>query len=234
MMPSRGRLSLRMGNKFDPFAEKMRKGGFVVMENIYTEFHRMLGRDAKEAQLKQRSTVYWLYGLSGSGKSTLANAFERRLHAEGFLTQILDGDNIRSGLNANLGFTDEDRAENIRRIAEVAKLYLNSGVITLTSFICPTRALRALARSVVGEADFIEIYVKASFETCAKRDPKGLYAKALKGEVPHFTGKDSLFEEPESADSIVVLDTEVNDTESLVDELMAIHRDRQEHHGNRS
>lgn len=197
------------------------------MDNIHTEFHRMLGREAKEALLKQHSTVYWLYGLSGSGKSTIANAFERELHKAGYLTQILDGDNIRSGLNANLGFSDEDRAENIRRIAEVAKLYLNSGLITITSFICPTRELRLLARSHIGPADFIEVFVKASFETCAKRDPKGLYAKASAGKIPNFTGRDSAFEEPADSDEVLVLDTETQSLEACVQSLLAVHKARQ-------
>ena len=187
----------------------------------------MLGREAKEALLKQHSTVYWLYGLSGSGKSTIANAFERELHKSGYLTQILDGDNIRSGLNSNLGFSDEDRAENIRRIAEVAKLYLHSGLITITSFICPTRELRLLARSHVGEADFVEVFVKASFETCAERDPKGLYAKASAGKIANFTGKDSAFEEPADADDALVLDTEIQSLEDCVQSLLAVHKARQ-------
>lgn len=187
----------------------------------------MLGREDKEKLLKQRSVVFWLYGLSGSGKSTIANAFERRLNELGFLTQILDGDNIRTGLNSNLGFTDEERAENIRRIAEVAKLYLNSGLATITSFICPTRQLRLLARSVVGEADFIEVFVKASYETCAKRDPKGLYAKASAGKIAHFTGKDSAFEEPEANDSAIVLDTESMSVDDAVEQLLALYQERQ-------
>jgi adenylylsulfate kinase len=189
------------------------------MENIHPEFHRMLDRRAKEALLRQRSTVFWLYGLSGSGKSTIANAFERDLHQAGFLTQILDGDNIRSGLNANLGFSDADRAENIRRIAEVAKLYLHSGIVTITSFICPTRELRQLARSIIGPDDFLEVYVKASFETCAQRDPKGLYAKAKAGEIPNFTGRDSAFEPPAQDDPALVLDTEASSVEEAVHSL---------------
>lgn len=197
------------------------------MDNIHPEFHRMLGREAKEALLKQRSTVFWLYGLSGSGKSTIANAFERQLHEAGFLTQILDGDNIRTGLNANLGFSDEDRAENIRRIAEVAKLYLHSGLITITSFICPTRALRQLARSVVGPDDFVEVYVKASFETCASRDPKGLYAKAAAGQIQQFTGKDSAFEAPDESANVLVLDTENLPLEASLETLMRVHQERQ-------
>lgn len=165
-------------------------------ENIHTEFHRMLGREAKESQLKQRGHVFWMYGLSGSGKSTLANALERKLAAEGFQTKILDGDNIRSGLNSDLGFSDEDREENIRRIAEVARLFLDSGTVVLTSFITPLRSLRADAAKIVGPDDLTPVYVKASFETCAARDVKGLYAKAAEGGVQHFTGKDSSFEEP--------------------------------------
>lgn len=188
----------------------------------------MLGRDAKERLLKQRGAVFWLFGLSGSGKSTLANAFERRLHEEGFLTQILDGDNIRSGLNSNLGFTDEDRAENIRRIAEVAKLYLNTGIITVASFICPTRQLRELAREVIGEEDFLEVYVQASFETCAARDPKGLYAKAMAGGIQHFTGKDSGFEPPAQDDPrVLTLDTENTSIALLLEILLARHHQRQ-------
>jgi adenylylsulfate kinase len=189
------------------------------MDNIHPEFHRMLDRHAKEALLRQRSTVFWLYGLSGSGKSTIANAFERDLHQAGFLTQILDGDNIRSGLNANLGFSDADRAENIRRIAEVAKLYLHSGIVTITSFICPTRELRQLARSIIGPEDFLEVYVKASFETCAQRDPKGLYAKAKAGEIPNFTGRDSAFEPPAGEDPAIILDTEQTSVEEAVHSL---------------
>ncbi len=197
------------------------------MENIHPEFHRMLGREDKEALLKQRSVVFWLYGLSGSGKSTIANAFERKLNKAGYLTQILDGDNVRTGLNANLGFSDEDRAENIRRISEVAKLYLNSGIATITSFICPTRELRQLARSVVGEADFVEVYVKASYETCAQRDPKGLYAKARAGKIQQFTGKDSAFEEPSTEDPAFILDTESLSVEQAVDQLFERFEQRQ-------
>ncbi|MGC9450662.1 MAG: adenylyl-sulfate kinase [Oceanipulchritudo sp.] len=200
------------------------------MENIHPEFHRMLGREAKEALLRQRGMVFWLYGLSGSGKSTIANALERKLHAEGFLTQILDGDNIRTGLNANLGFTDEDRAENIRRIAEVARLYLDSGLITLTSFICPTRELRQLARSIIGPDDFVEVFVRASFETCARRDPKGLYAKARAGKIPNFTGKDSAFEEPAPGDPVLLLDTESTPLEDCVQRLFTIHQKRLNEH----
>ncbi len=187
-----------------------------MTDHIYPEFARMLGREHKEALLGQSGFAVWLYGLSGSGKSTVANALERRLHSEGFLTQILDGDNIRSGLNRNLGFSDEDRAENIRRIAEVAKLYVHTGVITLCSFITPQRSLRQLARDTVGEADFVEVFVRARYETCAQRDPKGLYQKVAAGEVKTFTGKDSVFEEPLEGDAAFILDTEAHNLEACV------------------
>ena len=156
----------------------------------------MLGRHSKEALLKQKGIVIWLVGLSGSGKSTLANALERKLHAEGLYTQILDGDNIRAGLNKDLGFTDEDRKENIRRIAEVAKLFKEAGAITITSFITPKEDLRQIARETIGEADYFEVFVRCPFEVCAERDVKGLYAKAKAGEVQNFTGMGSDFEDP--------------------------------------
>lgn len=199
------------------------------MEHIHPEFHRMLGRSAKEQLLRQRGVVFWLYGLSGSGKSTIANAFERSLHADGYLTQILDGDNMRTGLNSNLGFSDADRRENIRRVAEVAKLYLNTGVITIASFICPTLALRQLARQIIGSEDFVEVYVRASYAECARRDPKGLYAKAAAGEIAQFTGRDSSFEEPDSADpGLLLLDTETTSVGLCVEILRGIQQSRQQ------
>ncbi|KAF0093185.1 MAG: adenylylsulfate kinase [Puniceicoccaceae bacterium 5H] len=197
-----------------------------MAENIYPEFERMLRREDKERLLGQRGVVVWLYGLSGSGKSTIANAFERLLHSRGKLTQILDGDNIRSGLNSNLGFTDEDRQENIRRIAEVSKLYLNTGVITLCSFITPRRELRRAAKEIVGQGDFVEVYVRASFETCAERDPKGLYAKVQAGQVANFTGKDSMFEEPEADEADLILDTEAHELPVCVEQLEQFLRER--------
>ena len=180
-------------------------------ENIQPVADRMLQRADKEALLRQRGVVMWFSGLSGSGKSTVALALERKLHAEGILTQVLDGDNIRSGLNANLGFSDEDRLENIRRIAEVARLFAHAGFVVLCSFITPMEELRALAREAVGETDLVEAYVKASFETCEGRDVKGLYAKARAGQVQNFTGKDSEFEVPARPD--LVLDTEAESIE---------------------
>ncbi len=191
-------------------------------DNLHPIFDRVLGRSEKEKSLEQRARVIWLYGLSGSGKSTLAIALERQLHAEGFTTQLLDGDNVRTGLNRGLGFSDTDRAENIRRVAEVAKLFTQAGVVTLCSFITPTRALRQAAREIVGVEDFIEVYVKASFETCAKRDPKGLYAKATAGGVAQFTGRDSGFEPPTAGDAAAIFDTETESAEATLARLHAL------------
>lgn len=188
------------------------------LDHLYPVFDKMLPRSAKETLLGQSGAVIWMYGLSGSGKSTLANLLERRLHADGRLVKVLDGDNIRSGLNRNLGFSDEDRLENIRRVSEVAKLFAECGVITITSFITPNNELRRLAREVVGDADLLEVYVKASFETCRVRDPKGLYAKVAAGEVKQFTGKDSAFEEPESPD--LIIDTEAFSEEECLAQLL--------------
>jgi len=177
-------------------------------ENIHPTLSGIASRSEKEARLQQRAKVLWLYGLSGSGKSTLAAGLERRLMAEGLATHLLDGDNVRAGLNADLGFSEADRTENIRRVAEVAKLMVQAGLVVVCSFITPTRALRALARRIVGTADFLEIHVDASVETCARRDPKGLYAKADRGEVRQFTGRDAPFEAPEHADLVISTERE--------------------------
>ena len=144
----------------------------------------------------QRGKVLWLTGLSGSGKSTIAQHLERRLFESGFFPQVLDGDNIRSGINKNLGFSVEDRTENIRRIAEVARLYTQSGLIILASFISPTRAIRQMAKDIIGAEDFLEIFVNAPLEECEKRDVKGLYQKARSGQIKGFTGIDSPYEAP--------------------------------------
>lgn len=188
-----------------------------MKENLHPISDRLLSRAQREARIGQRGTVVWMCGLSGSGKSTLATALERRLHNEGKLVYVLDGDNIRTGLNSGLSFSDEDRRENIRRIAEVSKLFVDAGIITINSFITPSAELRAMARDIIGKDDLIEVYVKASFETCMKRDVKGLYAKAEKGLVPQFTGKDSGFEEP--LDSDLIIDTESQTVEESVEAL---------------
>ncbi len=168
-----------------------------VQDNIHPIFHRLLQRTDKEALLEQRAKVIWLTGLSGSGKSTIAEALEKELHGMGFLTMLLDGDNIRAGINNNLSFSAEDRIENIRRIAEVSKLFLNCGIITINCFVSPTNEIRALAKQIIGEEDFIEVYVNAPLEVCEARDVKGLYAKARKGLIPDFTGITAPFEAPE-------------------------------------
>lgn len=165
-------------------------------EHIYPIFDRMLGRKEKETLLGQRSVMVWFTGLSGSGKSTIAIALERELHRRGLLCRILDGDNIRSGINNNLGFSPADRVENIRRIAEVSKLFVDTGIITLAAFISPSNELREMAASIIGSDDFLEIYVSTPIEECERRDVKGLYAKARKGEIREFTGISAPFEAP--------------------------------------
>ncbi len=165
--------------------------------NIHPIYDHLTPRPEREARLGQRSKVLWLTGLSGAGKSTIAIGLERRLFQEGFFAQVLDGDNIRGGINSNLGFSTEDRLENIRRIAEVAKLYLNSGIITINSFISPARDMRELAKRIVGAPDFMEIYVNAPLDICEQRDVNGLYQKARRGEIKDFTGVDAPYDAPE-------------------------------------
>ena len=150
--------------------------------HIYPIFDRMMTREDKEELLGQHSVMIWFTGLSGSGKSTIAIALERELHKRGLLCRILDGDNIRSGINNNLGFSETDRVENIRRIAEVSKLFLDSGIITIAAFISPNNDIREMAANIIGKDDFLEVFVSTPLEECEKRDVKGLYAKARKGE----------------------------------------------------
>lgn len=169
-------------------------------DNIFPVFDELLQREHKERLLNQRSKVIWFTGLSGSGKTTLARELEKQLFQKGFLTQVLDGDNIRSGINNNLGFTDDDRMENIRRIAEVSKLLVNSGVITINSFISPTDKIRNLAIEIIGREDFIEIFLSTPLIVCEQRDVKGLYRKARLGLIKDFTGIDSPFESPSDPD----------------------------------
>lgn len=164
--------------------------------NIHPIFDRLLSRAEREQRLGQKGKVLWLTGLSGSGKSTIAQHLERRLFENDFFPQVLDGDNIRSGINKNLGFSVEDRTENIRRIAEVARLYAHSGLVILASFISPTRAIRKMAAEIIGEEDFLEVFVNAPLEECEKRDVKGLYQKARSGQIKGFTGIDSPYEMP--------------------------------------
>ncbi|MDA3928143.1 MAG: adenylyl-sulfate kinase [Prolixibacteraceae bacterium] len=166
--------------------------------NIYTTFDKIKDRNEKELYLKQHGKVIWFTGLSGSGKTTLASLLEKRLFELNYFCQILDGDNVRSGINKNLNFTDEDRLENIRRVAEVSKLFMNCGIILICAFISPTNEIRDLVRNIVGEDDFLEVFVNTPIEVCEQRDPKGLYKKARKGEIKNFTGVSSPFEMPDN------------------------------------
>ena len=190
-----------------------------MAQNIYPIFEKMLQREDRETLLNQKGIMIWFTGLSGSGKSTLAIALERELHQKGILCRILDGDNIRSGINNNLGFSEADRTENIRRIAEVAKLFVDRGIVTLAAFISPTNAIRQMAAEIIGKEDFLEVYVSTPIEECEKRDVKGLYAKARRGEIKDFTGISSPFEQPESP--FITLDTSCQPLEESVKSLMA-------------
>ena len=197
-----------------------------IPENIHTEFHRMLGRDSKEAQLEQRGHVFWFYGLSGSGKSTLANALERRLAEQGYVTKILDGDNIRSRLNSDLGFSDEDRQENIRRIGEMSKLFIQAGTIAITAFISPFKQDRDQVRTLVPDGDFIEVYCNADLAVCESRDVKGLYQQARQGDIKEFTGISSPYEAPDKAEIIVNTGSDSLETcgQQIIDYLIAQHK----------
>ena len=188
--------------------------------NIYPIFDRMMTRGDKEALLGQRSLMVWFTGLSGSGKSTIAIALERELHQRGLLCRILDGDNIRSGINNNLGFSEADRVENIRRIAEVSKLFVDTGIITIAAFISPSNDIREMAADIIGRDDFVEVYVSTPIEECECRDVKGLYAKARRGEIKNFTGISAPFEAPEHP--ALTLDTSVLSLEESVHKLLEL------------
>ena len=189
-------------------------------KHIYPIFDRMLTRRDKEALLGQRGVMVWFTGLSGSGKSTVAIAVERELQRRGLLCRILDGDNIRSGINNNLGFSEADRVENIRRIAEVGKLFVDTGIITLAAFISPNNALRRMAAGIIGAEDFLEVYVSTPLEVCERRDVKGLYAKARRGEIKEFTGVSAPFEAPEHP--ALSLDTSSLTVEESVEKVLEL------------
>ncbi len=189
-------------------------------KNIYPIFDRMLSRQDKETLLEQRGVMLWFTGLSGSGKSTVAIALERELHKRGKLCRILDGDNIRTGINAGLTFSPEDRKENIRRIAEVGKLFVDTGIITIAAFVSPTNEVRDLARSIIGEEDFKEIFISTPIEECERRDVKGLYARARRGEVKEFTGISAPFEAP--VNPALSLDTSVLSLEESVEKILQL------------
>ncbi len=189
-------------------------------KHIYPIFDRMLTRRDKEALLGQRGVMVWFTGLSGSGKSTVAIGVERELQRRGLLCRILDGDNIRSGINNNLGFSEADRVENIRRIAEVGKLFVDTGIITLAAFISPNNALRRMAAGIIGAEDFLEVYVSTPLEVCERRDVKGLYAKARRGEIKEFTGVSAPFEAPEHP--ALSLDTSSLTVEESVEKVLEL------------
>ncbi|MCV0379259.1 sulfate adenylyltransferase subunit CysN [Nitratireductor sp.] len=228
---------------FDAFSDNRTTGAFILIDRLTNAtvgagmIQRPLRRAANihwqaldvtrqsRAELKhQKPAVLWFTGLSGSGKSTIASLLEKKLHAAGRHTYVLDGDNVRHGLNRDLGFTDEDRVENIRRVAETAKLMADAGLIVLVSFISPFRAERRMARELMTEGEFVEVFVDTPFEECARRDPKGLYAKALNGEIQNFTGADSPYETPERAD--IHIETMARAPEELVDEIEAWLKER--------
>lgn len=189
------------------------------MNNIHPVFDYMLSRAERERALGQRARVLWFTGLSGSGKTTIAVALERKLFEMGRFAQVLDGDNLRTGINSDLGFSDADRMENIRRVAEISKLYLNSGIICINCFISPKTEMRELARSIVGPEDFTEVFVDTPIDVCEKRDPKGLYRKARAGLIPHFTGIDDAYEPPLNPD--IVVNANLLSVEEAVNKILA-------------
>lgn len=189
------------------------------MNEIYPIFDQMLSRSDKEKLLGQKGVMLWFTGLSGSGKSTVAIALERELQKRGLLCRILDGDNIRSGINKGFGFTAEDRRENIRRIAEVAKLFVDTGIITIAAFISPSNDLRRMASDIIGAEDFKEVYISTPLEVCEARDVKGLYAKARRGEIKNFTGISAPFEAPEHP--ALSIDTSKVSLEDSVKQILA-------------
>lgn len=218
---------------FEPYQKNRTLGGFILVDKFTNatvaagmirhnlrraqNVHKQalsITREDRERLNGHKGKVIWFTGLSGSGKSTIANALEKELHAQGKRTYILDGDNIRQGLNKDLGFTDADRVENIRRVTEVAKLMMDAGIIVMTAFISPFRAEREMAKNIIGPENFIEVFVDTPLEICEKRDPKGLYKKVRLGLIPNMTGIDGKYEPPKNPDCI--LDTKNNDINTLV------------------
>ena len=228
-------LSLASAVGFEPYAKSRDLGGFIVIDRLTNAtvgvgmvdfalrratniaFQELsVDRESRAAMKGQRPMVVWFTGLSGSGKSTIANLVERKLHAAGRHTYMLDGDNVRHGLNRDLGFTEADRVENIRRIAEVAALMADAGLIVLVSFISPSRAERQMARELLPDGEFIEVFVDTSIEECRRRDPKGLYAKVDAGLIKNFTGVDAPYEAPEAPELVL------NTTEARPDNLSSL------------
>jgi bifunctional enzyme CysN/CysC len=215
---------------FDPYTENRETGAFILVDRFSnatagagmisfglrraTNVHRQslsIDRPSRERRNAHKAAILWFTGLSGSGKSTIANLVEKRLYAHGVHTYLLDGDNVRQGLNRDLGFTDADRVENIRRVGEVARLFMDAGLIVLCSFISPFRAERRMVRELVAEGEFIEVFVDTPLEECVRRDPKGLYARARAGKIKNFTGIDSPYELPERAELVIETSAESAD-----------------------
>jgi adenylylsulfate kinase len=190
----------------------------IAHTNIFPDVHKVVKREDKERFLKQHSVVIWMTGFSGAGKTTIAKNLETELLNRGYLAQILDGDNMRSGINNNLSFSEEDRYENIRRIAEISKLFVQCGIICINSFISPTEQIREMAKRIVGKENYIEIFVNAPMSVCEKRDIKGLYNKARRGEIKDFTGIGSPFEKPLNPD--VEVNTDIQTIEESVRKIM--------------
>jgi len=195
-----------------------------MAKHIYPVFDRIYDRKVKEEILRQSAKVIWFTGLSGSGKTTLASNLEKELFFRRYFCQVLDGDNIRAGINNNLGFSKEDRLENIRRISEVSKLLINTGIITICSFISPTNEIRQMAKNIIGENDFIEVFLNPPLEVCEQRDTKGLYKKARAGEIKNFTGISAPFESPANPD--LEIDTSVTPIKDSVELIFRTIMDR--------
>lgn len=173
------------------------------MENLFSSKHELISREDKEKLLNQKGVCLWLTGLSGSGKTTIAKTISKKLHKKGIITQVLDGDNIRIGINNNLSFSEEDRLENIRRTSEIGKLFVESGIVTICCLVSPTKKMREKAKSIIGASDFYEIYIATNLHECKKRDTKGLYKKAIRGEIKNFTGISAPYEKPNSPNLVV-------------------------------
>lgn len=210
-----------MMGKFKKF-EFIYKWGINMKKNIF-EHKSTVTRKEREKRAKHKSKVLWFTGLSGSGKSTIATELEKKIYGLGISTFILDGDNVRFGLNGDLGFTDKDRMENMRRLSEVSKLFLDANVLTMVAAISPFEKEREKVRKKFQEGDFVEIYIKCPIEECEKRDPKGLYKKVRNGEIKNFTGIDSPYEEPRNPE--ITLETDKMTVEEMTNEIIAYLKD---------
>ena len=190
----------------------------IDSNNIFPVFNSIISKKDKEKKLNQKAKVIWLTGLSGSGKTTIALELEKKLFKMGYFVQVLDGDNIRIGISNNLSFSDNDRLENIRRISEVSKLFIDCGIITINCFVSPTKSIRNKAKEIIGDKNFIGVYINANLETCEERDTKGLYKKARMGEIDNFTGISSVFETPDP--SFININTNKTNINKSVDYLL--------------